>query len=48
MCGNLNGVMDDYVTSDGTDVSNDIDKYNLIGDSWQVAPLLQSQTLSDR
>ena len=37
ICGNMNNIEDDYFTSDGTDVSTHPNKYNLIGDSWQVA-----------
>ena len=37
ICGNMNNIPDDYFTSDGTDVSTHWNKYNLIGDSWEVA-----------
>ena len=36
LCGNCDGVKNDYVTKEGVDVSQEEDKYNLIGDSWLV------------
>ena len=39
ICGNLNGLHDDFALSNGTDVSHlggGHRKYTLIGNSWQV------------
>jgi len=36
ICGNCNGLKDDYRTKDGRDVSNERGLFNLIGDSFQV------------
>ena len=38
ICGNNDGVANDFVTSDLTDVSGDANKDNMIGDSYQVIP----------
>lgn len=36
MCGNFNQeIGDDYFTSNGNDVINDINRDNLIGNSWK-------------
>lgn len=39
MCGNCNGLQDDLKTEDGTDVSNDPDRFKKIGNSYAIAPL---------
>ena len=37
VCGNMNdNANDDFVTSDGVDVTTNSNKYSLIGNSWRV------------
>ena len=36
ICGNCNGVEDDFVLKNGTDVSNERNKYSLIGINHRV------------
>lgn len=36
ICGDCNGMKDDFRTKEGKDVSNDRDKYSLIGNSYKV------------
>ena len=39
ICGDCNGVPDDLKKSDGTDVSNEKDKFKKIGNSYALPPL---------